>query len=125
VTLLTLMLAVAGEAFNIRLSSFSSLAMFGLLLWGYLTAYLGIGRLILLWLRRYLHYRLLLPVVIHALLLVAGAGGSELNRALGNGSGALPYTVLIDQDGRIVERHLGQVRPEQLRRWLDAALRRS
>jgi len=58
-------------------------------------------------------------------LLVAGAGGSELNRALGNGSGALPYTVLIDQDGRIVERHLGQVRPEQLRRWLDAALRRS
>ena len=57
-------------------------------------------------------------------LLVAGAGGSELSRALGNGSGALPYTVLIGQNGRILERHLGQVKPEQLRRWLDTALSR-
>ena len=72
--LFTLALAVAGEAFNIRLTDFSSLAMFGLLVWGYLTVYLGIGRLILLWLRRYLYYRLLLPVLIHALLLLAGAG---------------------------------------------------
>jgi thiol-disulfide isomerase/thioredoxin len=59
-------------------------------------------------------YRISLP------LLVAGAGGSELNRALGNASGALPFTVLVDGEGRIRERHLGQVRPEQLRRWLDA-----
>jgi len=57
-------------------------------------------------------------------LLVAGAGGSDLSRALGNGSGGLPYTVLIDQDGGLRERHLGQVKPEQLRRWLDAALSR-
>jgi thiol-disulfide isomerase/thioredoxin len=61
-------------------------------------------------------YRISLP------LLVAGVGGSDLNRALGNDGGALPYTVLVDPDGRIRERHLGQVRPEQLRRWLDAAL---
>jgi len=61
-------------------------------------------------------HRLTLP------LLVAGAGGSQLNRALGNDSGALPYTVLIDPDGRVRERHLGQVQPEQLRRWLDRAL---
>lgn len=61
-------------------------------------------------------YRLTLP------LLVAGVGGSDLNRALGNGSGALPFTVLIGADGRVRERHLGQVKPEQLRRWLDAAL---
>jgi peroxiredoxin len=52
-------------------------------------------------------------------LLVAGAGGSELNRALGNSSGALPYTVLIDAKGRVRERHLGQVRPETLRRWIE------
>jgi len=57
-------------------------------------------------------------------LLVAGVGGSDLNRALGNTGGALPYTVLIGADGRIRERHLGQVKPEQLRRWLDAALTR-
>jgi thiol-disulfide isomerase/thioredoxin len=61
-------------------------------------------------------YRISLP------LLVAGAGGSDLNRALGNAGGALPYTVLVDAKGRIRERHLGQVRPEQLRRWLDSAL---
>jgi thiol-disulfide isomerase/thioredoxin len=57
-------------------------------------------------------------------LLVAGVGGSELNRALGNSSGALPYTVLIGADGRVRERHLGQVKPDQLRRWLESALTR-
>ncbi len=57
-------------------------------------------------------------------LLVAGVGGSDLNRALGNPSGALPFTVLIASDGRVLERHLGQAKPEQLRRWVDAALSR-
>jgi hypothetical protein len=32
--------------------------------------------------------------------------------------------VLIGADGRIRERHLGQVKPEQLRRWLDVELSR-
>lgn len=64
-------------------------------------------------------HRLTLP------LLVAGTGGSDLNRALGNISGALPYTVLIGTDGRVREKHLGQVQPQQLRRWLDTALSRS
>lgn len=63
-------------------------------------------------------HRLTLP------LLVAGVGGSDLNRALGNSGGALPFTVLIGADGRIRERQLGQVKPEQLRRWLDATLSR-
>jgi peroxiredoxin len=53
-------------------------------------------------------------------LFAAGAGGSELGRALGNPSGALPYTVVIDRKGRIVQARLGQVRPAELRRWLDA-----
>ena len=61
-------------------------------------------------------HRLSLP------LLVAGAGGSELNRALGNTGSALPYTVLIGREGRLRERHLGQVRPEQLRQWIESAL---
>jgi hypothetical protein len=55
-------------------------------------------------------------------LLVAGAGGSELNRALGNTGGALPFTVLIGADGRIRERHLGQVKVDLLHRWLEAAV---
>jgi peroxiredoxin len=63
-------------------------------------------------------HRLSLP------LLVAGAGGSELNRALGNTGGALSFTVLIGADGRIRERHLGQVKVDQLHRWLEAAVSR-
>jgi thiol-disulfide isomerase/thioredoxin len=55
-------------------------------------------------------------------LLVAGAGGSELSRSFGNTTGALPFTVLISPDGRVLQRHLGQIKPEQLRRWLDTAL---
>ncbi len=53
-------------------------------------------------------------------LLVAGAGGSELGRQLGNMAGALPYTVLIDPAGRVVQRKLGQLKPSELRQWLDA-----
>jgi thiol-disulfide isomerase/thioredoxin len=52
-------------------------------------------------------------------LLVAGAGGSELARELGNPSGALPYTVLVSPQGRIEQAHLGLLKPELLRAWLD------
>jgi len=53
-------------------------------------------------------------------LFAAGAAGSELGRTLGNPSGALPYTILVDRKGRIVRSHLGQIQPAELRRWLDA-----
>jgi thiol-disulfide isomerase/thioredoxin len=55
-------------------------------------------------------------------LLVAGAGGSELGRLLGNQAGALPYTILIDRKGRIVQSRMGQLDAAQLRLWLDAQL---
>lgn len=61
-------------------------------------------------------FRLTLP------LLVAGAAGAELGRALGNLAGALPYTVLLDRQGRIAQRKLGQIKPAELRSWLDAQL---
>jgi peroxiredoxin len=56
-------------------------------------------------------------------LYAAGAAGSELGKALGNASGALPYTLLIDRKGRIVRARLGQIRPSELRSWLDSQLR--
>ena len=59
-------------------------------------------------------HRLTLP------LYAAGATGGELGRALGNTSGALPYTVLLDAEGRIVQARLGQIRAPELRRWLDS-----
>ncbi|MEG2153964.1 MAG: TlpA disulfide reductase family protein [Burkholderiaceae bacterium] len=58
-------------------------------------------------------YQLRLPI------LVAGFGGSELSQQLGNASGALPYTVLVDRQGRIVQTRLGQINPAELRRWID------
>jgi peroxiredoxin len=61
-------------------------------------------------------HRLTLP------LLVAGSQGTEVGRTLGNTAGVLPYTVLIAADGRVVQRKVGQIRPAELRRWLDAQL---
>lgn len=55
-------------------------------------------------------------------LLVAGAGGSELGRSLGNSAGVLPFTILITPDGAVGQRRIGQISPEQLRGWLDARL---
>jgi peroxiredoxin len=55
-------------------------------------------------------------------LLVAGAGGSELGQVLGNRAGVLPYTVLVDREERIARRKVGQIRPAELRQWLDARL---
>jgi len=48
-------------------------------------------------------------------LLVAGLTGSELARQFGNVSAALPFTVVIDPAGRVVERRLGRIRLPQLR----------
>jgi peroxiredoxin len=55
-------------------------------------------------------------------LLVAGAAGTELARQLGNPSGALPYTVLLDPQGRIQQTRLGLIKPELLRSWLDTRI---
>jgi thiol-disulfide isomerase/thioredoxin len=52
-------------------------------------------------------------------LVVAGAAGSELGRALGNEAGALPFTAVIDSNGRVVERTLGIVNLEKLRTLLN------
>ncbi len=58
-------------------------------------------------------------------LLVAGLGGTELARQLGNQSGALPYTVVIDSEGRVIERKLGRIKLEQLRATVLAVLART
>jgi peroxiredoxin len=58
----------------------------------------------------------------HALrlpLLAAGFDALGLVRGLGDLDGVLPYTVLISTDGRVLRRHMGQVKPDQLRAWLN------
>ena len=46
---------------------------FTLLLCAYVAAYLGVGRLLVLWVRRHLYFGLLLPFLVHAILLFLGA----------------------------------------------------
>ncbi len=53
------------------------------------------------------------------------AGDVDIVRAmsaLGDQLGALPYSVLIGRDGRVIARHSGELQREQLQRWIDAHL---
>lgn len=47
---------------------------------------------------------------------LAGLPGSDLMRELGNIQGGLPFSVLIDADGRLAWRKLGETTLEELRR---------
>ncbi|WP_322015983.1 TlpA disulfide reductase family protein [Paraburkholderia sp. J12] len=51
---------------------------------------------------------------------VAGFGGADVARAFGNMAGGLPYTVVIDANGNVRATKLGQIKPDELRRTLDA-----
>jgi thiol-disulfide isomerase/thioredoxin len=48
---------------------------------------------------------------------LAGLGGSELTKALGNVSGGLPFTVLIGSNGRVEHRKIGRLAPADLAEW--------
>ena len=51
---------------------------------------------------------------------LAGNGGIELARQLGNSGGGLPFTVVFDRQGRIAERKLGVVTPADLQGWVKS-----
>ena len=51
-------------------------------------------------------------------LVVAGASGTELARAFGDNAGALPYTVMLGTDGRILASRLGRVDEATLQKWI-------
>jgi hypothetical protein len=46
---------------------------------------------------------------------MAGFGGTELSRQLGNLTGALPFTIALDRQGNILQRKMGQVTADELR----------
>ena len=48
---------------------------------------------------------------------LAGLGGTELMRTLGNEAGGLPYSLLVDGRGQVAARKMGQLREEDLRAW--------
>ena len=47
-------------------------------------------------------------------LLIAGHGGIQLMKGMGNPSGGLPYTILFDAQGQPVQHFLGQIERDQL-----------
>ncbi|HNZ90066.1 MAG TPA: TlpA disulfide reductase family protein [Acidovorax sp.] len=48
---------------------------------------------------------------------LAGLGGTELGRSLGNLTGGLPFTVVFGADGRVLHRKMGQVTAPDLQKW--------
>lgn len=52
---------------------------------------------------------------------LAGLDGVELSRTLGNASGALPFSVVYDRRGRLIDRKLGALTEADLTRWVDLA----
>ena len=50
---------------------------------------------------------------------LAGFGGTELAKALGNTAGGLPFTVLVDAQGRIRQRKMGETHHDELMAWVD------
>jgi thiol-disulfide isomerase/thioredoxin len=52
---------------------------------------------------------------------LAGFGGSELGRSLGNAQGGLPFTVVLDRQGRVLSRKLGETTAAELENWLNKA----
>ncbi len=49
---------------------------------------------------------------------LAGFGGTELGSALGNTAGGLPFTVLVDARGRLMQRKMGATSLEELQGWV-------
>jgi|OpeIllAssembly_1097287.scaffolds.fasta_scaffold250235_1 thiol-disulfide isomerase/thioredoxin len=48
---------------------------------------------------------------------LAGFAGTDLARSLGNSAGALPFTVLLDAKGAVLQRKLGETRYAELEAW--------
>ena len=55
-------------------------------------------------------------------ILYAEQSGMLLMEKVGNPQGFLPYSLLIDQHGQVVERVLGTVHQEDLQRWIEEYL---
>jgi peroxiredoxin len=52
---------------------------------------------------------------------IVGAAGSEMAKKLGASVDALPYTVMIDAQGRVTHQKLGRIKEDELRKWIKEA----
>lgn len=51
---------------------------------------------------------------------MAKADGLALSRSLGNDQGALPFSVVLDRQGRVTQRKIGQLSSSDLDRWVQS-----
>ncbi|MRD47616.1 TlpA disulfide reductase family protein [Caenimonas koreensis] len=52
---------------------------------------------------------------------LAGLGGTELSKALGNVSGGLPFSVALNSSGGVLQRRIGRVTADDLAAWSRAS----
>jgi thiol-disulfide isomerase/thioredoxin len=52
---------------------------------------------------------------------LAGLGGTELSKSLGNLSGGLPFTVVMGAGGQVLQRRMGRITPADLAQWRQLA----
>lgn len=55
-------------------------------------------------------------------MLVAGQAGIELAYSLGNFASAIPYTLIVDKENKVVFQHSGEISKEQLKKAIDEVL---
>ena len=49
---------------------------------------------------------------------LAGLNGTELGKNLGNEVGGLPFTVVLDARGSVIQRKMGKLSSEDMRKWV-------
>jgi len=49
---------------------------------------------------------------------LAGLTGTELGKSLGNEVGGLPFTVVLDGQGRVIQRKVGKLTPDDIKKWV-------
>jgi len=49
---------------------------------------------------------------------LAGLGGTELSKSLGNSEGGLPFTVVLDAQGQLKQRKIGKLTEDDVRNWV-------
>ena len=55
-------------------------------------------------------------------MLVGGLEGMDFARQVGNSRGVLPFTLVIDRNGRVVTTEIGVLKPEKLESLLKPLL---
>ena len=62
--------------------------------------------------------RFLAAQPVHYPIALGGLNGNHLGRQLGNESGSLPFTLVLDAHGRILQQKLGRLDPQDLKKWI-------